>query len=227
MVEIALDEARLGKSDLAAEHLKALTVANPQDVEAWTALGDTYRSTSKFPEAADAYNHAVDLLGNDKPSNWPLFFARAVSEEGSKNWSAAEMDLKRALRLAPNEPTLLNYLGYSWVDQNRNIPEALAMLEKAHTLKPTDGYIADSVGWAYYKLGRYADAAKALERAVELVPGDPTINDHLGDAYWRVGRKMEAQFQWSHALAFGPSDADKAVIEKKLKDGLEPSAKPD
>jgi Flp pilus assembly protein TadD len=125
------------------------------------------------------------------------------------------------LQLAPNEPTLLNYLGYSWVDQNRNIPEALAMLEKAHTLKPTDGYIADSVGWAYYKLGRYADAAKALETAVELVPGDPTINDHLGDAYWRVGRKMEAQFQWNHALAFGPADDEKSVIEKKLKDGLD------
>ena len=225
-VEIALDEARLGKSDAAIADLKALTVANPSDVEAWTALGDTYRSTSQFPEAADAYNHAVELLGSDKATNWPLFFARAVSEEGNKNWSAAELDLKRALQLAPNEPTLLNYLGYSWVDQNRNIPEALAMLEKAHTLKPTDGYIADSVGWAYYKLGRYVDAAKALEKAVELVPGDPTINDHLGDAYWRVGRKMEAQFQWNHALAFGPSDSDKTVIEKKLKDGLDPSAKP-
>jgi len=225
-VEIALDEARLGHGDKAIDQLKALTVANPQDVEAWTALGDTYRSTSKFPEAADAYNHAVDLLGTDKPSNWPLFFARAVSEEGNKNWSAAEMDLKRALQLAPNEPTLLNYLGYSWVDQNRNIPEALAMLEKAHTLKPTDGYIADSVGWAYYKLGRFADAARTLEKAVELVPGDPTINDHLGDAYWRVGRKMEAQFQWNHALAFGPSDDAKAIIEKKLTDGLDAGAKP-
>ncbi|MBL7098683.1 MAG: tetratricopeptide repeat protein [Alphaproteobacteria bacterium] len=226
-VEIALDEARLGNNAKAEEQLKALTAANPQDVEAWTALGDTYRSESKFAEAAEAYNHAVDLLGTaDKASNWPLYFARAVSEEGSKNWSAAELDLKRALQLAPNEPTLLNYLGYSWVDQNRNIPEALAMLEKAHTLKPTDGYIADSVGWAYYKVGRYADAARTLEKAVELVPGDPTINDHLGDAYWRVGRRREAEFQWNHALAFGPSDADKAVIEKKLKDGLDAGAKP-
>ena len=133
--------------------------------------------------------------------------------------------MQKALALSPAEPTLLNYLGYTWVDQNRNIPEALAMLEKARSLKPTDGYIADSVGWAYYKLGRYADAAKALQTAVELVPGDPTINDHLGDAYWRTGRKLEAQFQWNHALAFGPADADKAVIEKKLKDGLDDSAK--
>jgi tetratricopeptide (TPR) repeat protein len=220
-VEIALDEARLGKNDAAIAQLKVLTAAEPTDVEAWTALGDTYRSTSRFAEAAASYDHAVQLVGGDKASNWPLYFARAVSEEGSKNWSAAEVDLKKALQLAPNEPTLLNYLGYSWVDQNRNIPEALAMLEKAHMLKPTDGYIADSVGWAYYKLGRYSDAAKTLETAVELVPGDPTINDHLGDAYWRVGRKMEAQFQWNHALAFGPDDAEKAVIEKKLKDGLD------
>ena len=166
-------------------------------------------------------------MDDAKANDWPLYFARAVAEQGTQNWSAAEVDLKTALALSPNEPTLLNYLGYTWVDQNRNIPEALAMLEKARALKPTDGYIADSVGWAYYKLGRFADAAKALQTAVELVPGDPTINDHLGDAYWRVGRKLDAQFQWNHALAFGPADADKAVIEKKLKDGLDDSgAKP-
>ncbi len=220
-VEMALDEARLGRSDAAIARLKALTASDPQDVEAWTALGDTYRSTSKFDEAAQAYDHAVTLAGGEKANDWPLLFARAISEQGSQQWSAAEVDLKKALILAPNEPSLLNYLGYTWVDQNRNIPEALAMLEKAHALKPTDGYIADSVGWAYYKLGRYADATKALETAVELVPGDPTINDHLGDAYWRVGRKLDAQFQWNHALAFGPADADKLTIEKKLKDGLD------
>ncbi|MEI9989648.1 MAG: tetratricopeptide repeat protein [Rhizomicrobium sp.] len=225
-VEIALDEARLGRTDDAIAKLKDLTAANPADSEAWTALGDTYRSASKFLEAADAYDHALALRGDAKANDWPLYFARAVAEQGTQNWSAAEIDLKKALALSPNEPTLLNYLGYTWVDQNRNIPEALAMLEKARALKPSDGYIADSVGWAYYKLGRFADAAKALESAVELVPGDPTINDHLGDAYWRVGRKLDATFQWNHALAFGPSDADKAVIEKKLKDGLDTGAKP-
>ncbi|HEY0104949.1 MAG TPA: tetratricopeptide repeat protein [Rhizomicrobium sp.] len=219
-VEIALDEARLDQTDKAIALLKGLTAKYPDDLEAWTALGDTYRNAGKFMEASDAYDHALALRTPDQNNDWPLYFARAVAEQGVQNWSAAEVDLKKALALQPNEPTLLNYLGYSWVDQNRNIPEALAMLEKARALKPTDGYIADSVGWAYYKLGRFADAAKALEKAVELVPGDPTINDHLGDAYWRVGRKLDAQFQWNHALAFGPSDADKAVIEKKLLDGL-------
>ena len=219
-VETALDEARLNRTDDAIAKLKQLTAADPTDSEAWTALGDTYRSASKFPEASDAYSHALALRGESRTNDWPLYFARAVAEQGTQNWNAAEVDLKTALTLSPNEPTLLNYLGYTWVDQNRNIPEALAMLEKARSLKPTDGYIADSVGWAYYKLGRFSDAAKALENAVELVPGDPTINDHLGDAYWQVGRKLDATFQWNHALAFGPSDADKAVIEKKLKDGL-------
>ena len=225
-VEIALNEARLDRNDAAIADLKALTAADPTDLDAWTALGDTYRSTEKFAEASDAYDHAIALINPGSAKDWPIFFARAVSEEGAKNWSAAEIDLKKALQLAPNEPSVLNYLGYSYVDQNRNIPEALAMLEKALSLKPTDGYIADSVGWAYFKLGRYADASRTLENAVELIPGDPTINDHLGDAYWRVGRKLEARFQWSHALAFGPDADQKALIEKKLKDGLGDVDKP-
>ena len=225
-VEIALDEARMEKNDAAIAELKALTAADPTDLEAWTALGDTYRSSQKFVEAAAAYDHAIALLNPVSGKDWPIYFARAVSEEGAKNWNAAEIDLKKALQLAPNEPSVLNYLGYSYVDQNRNISEALAMLEKAQSLKPTDGYIADSVGWAYFKLGRFADAAKTLESAVELIPGDSTINDHLGDAYWRVGRRIEAKFQWSHALSFGPDDAQKALIEKKLKDGLAPGDKP-
>ncbi|MGZ6022920.1 MAG: tetratricopeptide repeat protein, partial [Rhizomicrobium sp.] len=225
-VEIALDEARLQKNDAAIADLKVITSTDPTDIDAWTALGDTYRSSQKFAEASDAYDHAIALLGPGSAKDWPIYFARAVSEEGAKNWNAAEVDLKKALQLAPDEPAVLNYLGYSYVDQNRNIPEALAMLEKAHALKPTDGYIADSVGWAYFKLGRYADAARTLENAVELIPGDPTINDHLGDAYWRVGRKVEAKFQWSHALSFGPEVDQKALIEKKLKDGLTTGDKP-
>jgi tetratricopeptide (TPR) repeat protein len=225
-VEIALDEARLQKNDAAIADLKVITSTDPTDIDAWTALGDTYRSSQKFAEASDAYDHAIALLGPGSAKDWPIYFARAVSEEGAKNWNAAEVDLKKALQLAPDEPAVLNYLGYSYVDQNRNIPEALAMLEKAHALKPTDGYIADSVGWAYFKLGRYADAARTLENAVELIPGDPTINDHLGDAYWRVGRKVEAKFQWSHALSFGPEVDQKALIEKKLKDGLATGDKP-
>ena len=125
---------------------------------------------------------------------------------------------QQALTLAPDEPQLLNYLGYSWVEKGQNVQQALAMLEKAISLKPDDGFILDSVGWAYYKLGRYDEAAKMLGEADLKVPGDPTINDHYGDALWKVGRKLDARFQWNHAIAFGADEGEKSKIEKKLAD---------
>ncbi len=215
-IQIATDEARLDESDEAIRDLKVLADAQPKDVEAWTALGDAYRAANKFPDAASAYDRAADALGAPQKKDWPLFFARAIARDRSKNWAGAEADLQTALKLSPDEPQTLNYLGYSYVDQNRNIPEALKMLEKARSLKPYDGYIVDSVGWAYYRLGRFADAAKTLEDAVLLVPGDPTINDHYGDALWKVDRKRDARFQWNHALAFGPEADEKSKIEQKL-----------
>jgi Flp pilus assembly protein TadD len=219
-IQIAIDEARMDKNELATADLKKLSIESPDDIEVWTALGDAYRSGEHWADAAAAYDHAVKTLGAPAKKDWPLFYARAISEERSRRWDTAEADLMEALKLSPDEPQVLNYLGYSWVDQGRNIPQALGMLEKARQLKPFDGYIVDSVGWAYFKLGRYDDAAKTLEDAILLVPGDPTINDHLGDAFWRVGKKLDARFQWSHALAFGPDADEKSTLEKKLKDGL-------
>ncbi len=219
-VQTAVDLARLDKMDEAIAGLKTLSEQYPSDIETWTALGDGYRATKKYTEAANAYTKAIQASGPATKKIWPLYYARGVAEHLSNDWPSAEADFKLALTLSPDEPSVLNYLGYSWVDQRRNIKEALAMLEKARSLAPQDGYIIDSVGWAYYHLGRYGDAAKALEDAVQLVPGDPTINDHLGDAYWKVGRKLDAQFQWNHALAFGAEEPDKAKIEKKIKSGL-------
>jgi tetratricopeptide (TPR) repeat protein len=218
-VQIALDEAKIGKNDDAIAELQAMTRQTPIDVTVWTALGDAYRNETKFTEAADAYDHAVALLGTNKTTSWPLYYARAIAEERSHRWDAAEGDLKHALQLSPEQPQVLNYLGYSWVDQGKNLPQALAMLEKARSLSPFDGYIVDSVGWAYYRLGRYEDAVKTLENAVQLVPGDATVNEHLGDAYWKIGHKLDARFQWSHALAFGPDKSQKAEIEEKLQSG--------
>jgi tetratricopeptide (TPR) repeat protein len=218
-VQIALDETRVGKNDEAIVELKAMTAQAPKDITVWTALGDAYRNESKFTEAADAYDHAVALLGADSKTSWPLYYARAIAEERTHHWDAAEGDLKHALQLSPDQPQVLNYLGYSWVDQGRNLAQAVAMLEKARSLSPFDGYIVDSVGWAYYRLGRYDDAVKTLEAAIQLVPGDPTVNDHLGDAYWKIGRKLDARFQWSHALAFGPDPTQKTELEKKLQSG--------
>jgi Flp pilus assembly protein TadD len=215
----ALNQARLDKTEEAIASLKTLAAENPAGPTIWTALGDAYRQAGKFPDAVKAYDHALEASQPGKKS-WSLYFTRAIALQESGNWPAAEADLKQALSLSPNEPQVLNFLGYSWVDKKRNIKEALGMLEKARTLSPQDGYIIDSVGWAYFRLGRYNDAAIALENAVQLIPGDPTINDHLGDAYWRTGRKLDARFQWSHALAFGAEADEKAKIQRKLQVGL-------
>jgi Flp pilus assembly protein TadD len=218
--QAAVNEARLDKKSAAIADLRALAQAYPDDSENWIALGDAYRDQNNFDGAIDAYDHAEKLIGTPQKRDWPLFYARAMAQDQAKHWDKAEADVNLALKLSPDQPELLNYLGYSWVDRNEHIAEALAMLEKARQLKPYDGYIVDSVGWAYYKLGRYDDAAQTLEAAVLLVPGDPTINNHLGDALWKAGRKMEARFQWNHALTFSADGTEKAEIEQKLKTGL-------
>jgi len=219
-VQAALNEQRLGRSDAAIANLRKMVAADPGDSESWVALGDTYRAADKFAEAIAAYDAAEKAIPAPTRRDWPLFYARAMSKERLKRLDESEADIQVAMKLSPDQPELLNYLGYSWVDRGRKIPEALAMLEKARKLRPYDGYIVDSVGWAYYQLGRYDDAAKTLNAAVLLVPSDPTINDHLGDALWRAGKKISARFQWNHAITFSSNDDEKAVIERKLKNGL-------
>ncbi|HEY1632191.1 MAG TPA: tetratricopeptide repeat protein [Rhizomicrobium sp.] len=219
-VLMAIDESRLDHNDQAIADLKRYTSDNPVDVDGWMALGDIQRSAEHFPEAVSAYDQAVKLHTPPTSKDWQLYFARGVAQERAKNWTAAENDLQESLKLSPDQAQVLNYLGYSWVDQNRRLPEAIAMLEKARALSPFDGFVVDSVGWAYYRLGRYQDAANTLLEAVKLEPGDPTVNEHLGDAFWKVGRKLDARFQWNHALAFGPAADQKTQIEEKLKDGL-------
>jgi tetratricopeptide (TPR) repeat protein len=219
-IQAALDEQRLGRNDDAIADLKKLVAASPNDSESWIALGDTYRASDKYAEAVSAYDHAEKLIGHPGKRDWPMFYARAMAKEKLKRLDDSEADIQLALKLSPEQPELLNYLGYSWVDRGRKIPEALAMLEKARSLRPYDGYIVDSVGWAYFQLGRYDEAAKTLEAAVLLVPGDPTINDHLGDAFWRAGKHIDARFQWNHAITFSDNADDKTTIERKLKTGL-------
>ena len=127
---------------------------------------------------------------------------------------------RRALELSPDEPLVLNYLGYSMIEKKLGLQEALAMVKKAVELRPNDGYIVDSLGWAHYQLGDYDEAVGHLERAVELNPADPIIGEHLGDVYWRVGRKLEARFQWQHAKDNRPEPEDLQRIEGKLKNGM-------
>ena len=220
VVQVAIDEGRLNRNDQAIADLKGITDKNPNDVAAWTSLADSYRAANKDAEAIDAYSKAIALLNPPDKDDWQLYFARAVSEENLKQYPQAEADLQMALKISPQQPQVMNYLGYTWVDQNRKLPEALALLEKARALSPYDGYIVDSVGWAYFRMARYKDAATALQAAVLLVPGDPTINEHLGDAYWMAGRKLDARFQWNHALAFNTDPNVKPEIEKKLAGGM-------
>lgn len=218
-IQAALILETIGKSKEATDHLAAVVAANPKNEEALTALGNLQRSRKLFSDAVATYSRVIDLQPNNK-NQWLLYYYRGISNERRKDWKAAEADLKKALELNPDQPLVLNYLGYSWVDQGVNLDEAFKMLRRAVDLRQRDGYVVDSLGWAYFRLGRYDDAVRELERAVDLKPSDPVINDHLGDAYWRVGRKLEAQFQWNHARDLNPDPDDLPKILDKIKNGL-------
>lgn len=219
-LEVSVNLQRLEKKDDAKARLKALVGANPKDYDAQVTLGNLYRNNEEFAAAADTYNSAIALLGTPERDNWTVFYYRGISFERTKQWDKAEADFRKALQLEPDQPMVLNYLGYSMIDQKMNLNEAIAMVRKAVELKPNDGYIVDSLGWAHFRLGEYEEAVKQLERAVELKPADPVIADHLGDAYWRVGRQLEAKFQWQHAKDNKPEPDDLKRIETKLKEGL-------
>jgi len=210
----------LDRVDDAKVLLEKIIAKNPKDIRPLDALGNILRSHERYAEARDYYARAIELIDKPTKANWTLFYARGVCSERLKEWPAAEADLKKALELSPNESPVLNYLGYTWVDQNQNLKTAMDYIRKAVKLKPDDGYYVDSLGWAYYRLGNLQSAVEQLERAVELKPDDPVINDHLGDAYWRVGRKLEAEYQWQQSLTLKPDSDLIAAIDKKLKDGL-------
>ncbi len=230
-IQAGLALENLGRPEEAVKHLNALIAERPDDIDALSALGNVYRSRKMFEEAAATYDKAIGKLASPGRANWDLFYFRGIARERIKRWSEAEADLRKALELLP-EPLgreralVLNYLGYSLVDQNLKLDEALGMLRRAVELRPRDGYIIDSLGWAYYRLGRYTEALRELERAVELRPSDPVINDHLGDVYWKVGRRLEAGFQWNHARDLNPEPEDLVKIKRKIERGLEdgPSA---
>jgi len=188
---------------------------------------DDQKASPEASAAAEAPAAQEDAAAKPSSANWSLYYVRGIAYERSKQWPKAEADLKKALELSPEQPLVMNYLGYSWIDQGINLDEGMKLIKRAVELKPDDGYIVDSLGWAYYRLGKLDDAVRELERAVELRPQDPVMNDHLGDAYWRVGRKLEARFQWSHAKDLKPEAAELPKIEAKLKDGLPDEKKTD
>ncbi|MGB0718944.1 MAG: tetratricopeptide repeat protein [Bdellovibrionales bacterium] len=209
-----------GRTQEALDMLKEL-VATHDDLDALIQIGDLYRRSEDFGKAITVYNQAQDKLGGDIPADyWQLYYVRGISYEQDGQWDKAEADLKAALAFEPDHPLVLNYLGYSWADQGVNLKQSLAMIKKAVSLRPDDGYIADSLGWVLYKSGKYKEAVPNLERAVELLPYDPVINDHLGDAYWRVGRVIEARFQWQRARNHSEDESLITAVDAKLDQGL-------
>ncbi|MBI3704248.1 MAG: tetratricopeptide repeat protein, partial [Rhizobiales bacterium] len=219
-IQMAANLDALERADEAEKQLDALIKQHPDDQEAIMALGNVLRGHKKFAECADVYSKAIATIATPEKANWVSYYFRGICNERSKQWPKAEADLKKALELFPDQPHVLNYLGYSWIDQGINLDGGMDMIKRAVQQRPDDGYIVDSLGWAYYRVGNFEEAVKNLERAIELKPEDPTINDHLGDAYWRVGRVLEAKFQWAHARDLKPDPEELPKIEEKLKNGL-------
>ena len=217
---------RLNRVPEAEAELRRLATQFPRAFQPMARLGDLYRGRQNWPSAITAYDAAISKLGAPVVVHWPLFYARGIALERAKRWPEAEADFQRALSLNPEQPLVLNYLAYSWVELGQNLVEARRMLERAVELRPNDGNIADSLGWALYKLGDIPGAVRWLEKAVELESQSSVINDHLGDAYWAQGRRREALFQWRRALMLGPEGDEGPKIEAKVANGLaaQPSA---
>lgn len=220
----AMNLNSLDRVDEAQKLLEAVAGADPRDLKPLDALGSIMRGHKRYEEAVGYYTRAISLIPKPDARHWSYYYARGTSYERLKKWNQAETDLQTALKLAPDQPLVLNYLGYSWIDQGRNLKQGMGLIEKAVRLKPDDGYIVDSLGWAHFRQSNFKEAVKWLERAVELRPEDPVLNDHLGDAFWRVGREREARFQWEQALTLKPEPEDAEKIARKLKDGLPPLA---
>jgi len=217
---------RAGKTDAAVEVFAQLAQSHPDLPIVHVSAGDLYRQLEQFDKSAIAYDRALELYEEQDGSQWFVYYARAISHERLDNWEQAEADFRKALELNPGQPQVLNYLGYSMVEKQVNLDEALAMIQEAVAAQPNSGYIVDSLGWVLYRLGRYDEAIGHMERAAELEPVDPVVNDHLGDVLWSVGRFTEAEFQWKRALSFvkedEPSpDMDPDRIRSKLELGLD------
>ena len=226
---LVLNEAK--RTDEALKLLDAAAAKTPSEVTLFDTMANIHRSNKRWSEAADASSRAIALVDRNNKNHWNLFYGRGIAYERNKQWPLAEADLQHALSMLPENPVtegekaarahVLNHLAYSWVDMGMNIDQSFVMLKRAVELQPRDGYIIDSLGWAYFKLGLYEDAVRELERAVDIKPSDPVLNDHLGDAYWKVGRTTEAQFQWNHARDLKPEPEDLERILKKIEKGYD------
>ncbi len=209
------------RTDAAIEVLSKVSREFPEIARAHIALGDALRRLERYAESGEAYDKAIATFDEDRADQWLIYFARGIAHERTDEWDAAEADFRKALELNPEQPQVLNYLGYSYVEMGENMEEALDLIERAVAAQPNSGYIVDSLGWVLFKMGDYERAVTNLERAAELMAVDPVVNDHLGDALWAVDRKLEARFQWRRALSFDPEEEDAERIRRKLEVGLD------
>lgn len=212
--------AETSDTPLEFEGVKLTKAQRRSLIKPYDALSNIMRARKRYEEAVGYLGKIIELVGKPEQRDWVYYYSRGTCYERIKQWPKAEIDLKQALKLDPNQALTLNYLGYSWIDQNINLRQGMKLIEKAVSLKPDDGYIVDSLGWAHYRVGDYQEAVRFLEKAVDLRPEDPVLNDHLGDAYWQVGRIREARFQWDQALSLKPEPELVGTLEKKLADGL-------
>mgnify|MGYP003341450827 FL=1 len=222
-LRVAALDAQEERLDQAVSKLRALVAEKPDRIDAALTLADLLRGKERFADAVAAYNTAIARIGKPDERHWVVYFGRAIALERTKQWPRAEADMKKALELSPEQPYVLNYLGYSWIDQGMHLDEGMKMLNRANELRPDDGAITDSVGWAYYRLGQFDKAVEWLEKASEQKGDDATIVEHLGDAYWHVGRKREARFEWNRALNQKPDKDRIPILNDKLANGLNAS----
>ena len=216
-LRISLND-KLEKQNKIKPLLEELTKNHPKNWELKILLADIYRIDEKYKESIFLYSQIIDdVLDENK---WSIFYSRGIAYERSNKWKKAEEDLQMAMNLKPNDPYVINYLAYSWLDRKMNIDVALNLLEKAVELEPTDGYILDSLGWAYYLSNSFEQSIYFLEKAVSFLPNDPTLNDHLGDAYWKSGRFEEAKSQWERVLIIDPKFKTKDIVKKKIEFGI-------
>jgi tetratricopeptide (TPR) repeat protein len=226
-IRVADNLNQLGKGDEAIRRLNALAAADTARPDALIAVAAILRAKESYAESAEAYTKALARIPNVEARHWPLLYARGIAYERAKEWPKAEADFLKALDLQPEQPDVMNYLAYSWVELGQNYDRARTMLERAVQLRPNSGHIVDSLGWVLYRIGQIKEAVPVLERAVELLPQDPTLLDHLGDALWRVGRTTEARFQWQRSLSNNPEPDLKTQLERKIQRGLDQAdAKP-
>ena len=209
------------RDDAAIEVLEALARSHPELPQVWATKGDTLRQAERYDQANDAYTRALALYDDDSSAKWFVYYTRGITNHALDIWPSAEADFRAALALRPDQPQVLNFLGYSLVERGEKLDEALGMIETAAAARPDNGAIVDSLGWVLFQLGRYEEAVVHMEHAASLVPVDPVVNDHLGDVYWAVGREIEARFQWQRALSFDPDPEDAIRIRSKLAVGLD------